>query len=240
MLHAVAAVPGCDRCPAIARYRAVLPAGELLFCGHHTREHLARLLEIGPGWARFPTHHPVGRCSRYGPARCTRPAPPGERTMNMTTTDITGVRNTALVQMARDLVLLVARVGLGVMMVVHAKLEYDFGGGSLAGVGKLFEQAGVPLPAITGPANMLGELIGGIAMILGLAVPVVGVLMALNMAGAWIFVHTSGLFSMDHNGPELVIALGLLSLVLAVTGSGRFGLDHLIVRRLRRRSRTTA
>ncbi|MHA6793858.1 DoxX family protein [Pseudonocardia bannensis] len=158
----------------------------------------------------------------------------------MTTTDITGVRNTALVQMARDLVLLVARVGLGVMMVVHAKLEYDFGGGSLAGVGKLFEQAGVPLPAITGPANMLGELIGGIAMILGLAVPVVGVLMALNMAGAWIFVHTSGLFSMDHNGPELVIALGLLSLVLAVTGSGRFGLDHLIVRRLRRRSRTTA
>ena len=27
-----------------------------------------------------------------------------------------------------------------------------------------------------------------------------------------------------------MIAIGLLSLVLAVTGSGRFGLDHLIVR----------
>jgi putative oxidoreductase len=53
-------------------------------------------------------------------------------------------------------------------------------------------------------------------------------------------VHTSDLFAMDHNGPELVTALGLLSLVLAVTGSGRFGLDHLIVRRLRRTSRTTA
>ena len=58
------------------------------------------------------------------------------------------------------------------------------------------------------------------------------------MAGAWIFVHTSVLFAMDRNGPELVIALGLLSLVLAVTGSGRFGLDHVIVRRLRRGSRT--
>jgi putative oxidoreductase len=45
---------------------------------------------------------------------------------------------------------------------------------------------------------------------------------------------------MDHNGPEVVIALGLLSLVLAVTGSGRFGLDHLIARRLRRTSRTAA
>jgi putative oxidoreductase len=154
----------------------------------------------------------------------------------MTITDRIGfARNTALAQTTRDLVLLVVRVGLGVIMVAHAKLEYDFGG-SLAGVGRLFAQAGVPLPAVTGPANVLFEVVGGIAMTLGAAVPVVGVLMALTMAGAWAFVHTSGLFALDHNGPELVIALGLLSLVLAVTGSGRFGLDHLIVRRLRRRA----
>jgi len=145
-----------------------------------------------------------------------------------------GVRRSApIVRTARDVVLLVARIGLGVMMLAHAKLEYDFGG-SLTGVGELFKQAGVPLGAITGPANVLFELIGGIAMILGLAVPLVGVLMAVNMAGAWIFVHTSGLFAMDHNGPELVITLGLLSLVLAVTGSGRLGLDHLIVRSRRK------
>ena len=154
----------------------------------------------------------------------------------MTITDRIGfARNTALAQTTRDLVMLVVRVGLGVIMVAHAKLEYDFGG-SLAGVGQLFAQAGVPLPALTGPANVLFEVVGGIAMILGAAVPIVGVLMALNMVGAWVFVHTSGLFAMDHNGPELVIALGLLSLVLAVTGSGRFGLDHVIVRRLRRRA----
>ena len=154
----------------------------------------------------------------------------------MTITDRIGfARNTALIQTIRDLVLLVVRVGLGLIMVAHAKLEYDFGG-SLAGVGRLFAQAGVPLPAVTGPANVLFELVGGIAMILGAAVPVVGLLMALNMAGAWAFVHTSGLFAMDHNGPELVIALGLLSLVLAVTGSGRFGLDHVLVRRLRGRA----
>ncbi|MGH8571068.1 MAG: DoxX family protein [Gammaproteobacteria bacterium] len=144
-------------------------------------------------------------------------------------------RGSHVVRTARDVVLLVARVGLGVLMVWHAKVEYDFGG-SVSGVGTLFDQAGVPLAAIAGPANLFGELIGGIALILGLAVPVIGVLMALNMAGAWIFVHTSGLYSLDHNGPELVIALGLLSLVLAVYGSGRFGLDHLIVRRARRRS----
>jgi putative oxidoreductase len=158
----------------------------------------------------------------------------------MTTGNSTGVRQSPpIVQTARDLLLLVARIGLGVMMLAHAKLEYDFGG-SLAGVGQLFAQSGVPLPAITGPANVIFEFVGGIAMILGLAVPIVGVLMALNMAGAWIFVHTGGLFAMDHNGPELVITLGLLSLVLAVTGSGRIGLDHLIVTRARRKAATAA
>ncbi|MGR6963433.1 DoxX family protein [Geodermatophilus sp. URMC 61] len=158
----------------------------------------------------------------------------------MTTTDRTRLTgDTVLTQTTRDLVLLVARVGLGVLMVAHAKVEYDFGG-SLAGVGGLFTEAGVPLGALTGPANVLFELVGGIAMIIGAAVRVVGVLMALNMVGAWVFVHTSGLYAMDRNGPETVIAIGLLSLVLAVTGSGRLGLDHLIARRLHRTSRTAA
>jgi putative oxidoreductase len=150
----------------------------------------------------------------------------------------TGIRqDSPTVRVARDLVLLLARIGLGIIMIAHAKLEYDFGGGSLAGVGQLFAQSGVPLPAVTGPANVLLEFVGGIAMILGLAVPIVGVLMAVNMVGAWVLVHTSPLFSMDHNGPELVITLALLSLVLAAVGSGRFGLDHLIITRTRRRGR---
>jgi len=149
-----------------------------------------------------------------------------------TTYRITHTRDTALVRAVRDVVLLVARIGLGVIMLAHAKLEYDFGG-SLAGVGRLFAESGVPLAALTGPANVLFEFVGGVAMLLGVAVRVVGVLMALNMAGAWGLVHASCLFAIDHNGPETVIAIGLLSLVLAATGSGRFGLDHLVARRRR-------
>jgi hypothetical protein len=52
---------------------------------------------------------------------------------------------TAMSNAARDLVLLLARIGLGVLMVAHAKLEYDFAGGSIAGVGTLFQKSGVPL-----------------------------------------------------------------------------------------------
>jgi putative oxidoreductase len=143
------------------------------------------------------------------------------------------------VQTARDLTLLLGRVGLAVLMIAHAKLEYDYGG-SIAGVGQLFAQAGVPLAALTGPANLLLEAIGGVALILGLAVRVIGVLMALNMLGAWVLVHPTALYAADHTGPETVIAIGLLSLVLAVTGSGRFGLDHLIANRRARRSSSRA
>ncbi|HVE97472.1 MAG TPA: DoxX family protein [Pseudonocardiaceae bacterium] len=156
----------------------------------------------------------------------------------MTTVDSSSaVRTTGVPTVMHDLVLLVARVGLGVMMIAHAKVEYDYGG-SLGGVVEAFGQSGVPLPAIAGPANLFGELIGGALLILGFGVPVIGVLMAVNMVGAWIFVHTSGLFAFDRNGPELAIALGLLSLVLAVTGSGRFGVDHLVVGRARRSTKT--
>ncbi|MGH3934200.1 MAG: DoxX family protein [Pseudonocardiaceae bacterium] len=149
-------------------------------------------------------------------------------------------KRTADVSVTRDLVLLLARIGLGVLMVMHAKLEYDFAGGSIAGVGELFEKSGVPLATITGPANVLFEFVGGAAMILGLAVLPVSMLMALNMVGAWIFVHAGGLYALDHTGPELVITLGLLSLVLAVSGAGRLGLDHLILRGVRRRRVGTA
>ena len=69
----------------------------------------------------------------------------------MTTEGTTKIRpsSTAL-QTTRDVVLLISRVGLGVLMLAHAKLEYDFGGGSLAGVGTLFEQSGFRCPRSAG------------------------------------------------------------------------------------------
>jgi hypothetical protein len=37
----------CDRCPARARVRAELPAGELHFCNHHARQHRECLAAAG-------------------------------------------------------------------------------------------------------------------------------------------------------------------------------------------------
>jgi hypothetical protein len=40
------AIDRCDRCGAAAQVRAILGTGELLFCGHHAREHEAKLKEL--------------------------------------------------------------------------------------------------------------------------------------------------------------------------------------------------
>jgi hypothetical protein len=36
----------CDRCGAQAYIRAILPSGELLFCGHHGRDAMAGLRDV--------------------------------------------------------------------------------------------------------------------------------------------------------------------------------------------------
>ena len=44
---ALIATDRCDRCGAAAAVRVALASGgELLFCGHHSREHLPKLAEI--------------------------------------------------------------------------------------------------------------------------------------------------------------------------------------------------
>ncbi|RIJ76244.1 hypothetical protein D1871_12360 [Nakamurella silvestris] len=44
---ALTAADRCDRCGAAASVRAVLSTGgELLFCGHHARQHASRLEEM--------------------------------------------------------------------------------------------------------------------------------------------------------------------------------------------------
>ena len=44
---ALIATDRCDRCGAAAAVRVVLASGgELLFCGHHSREHLPKLAEL--------------------------------------------------------------------------------------------------------------------------------------------------------------------------------------------------
>ncbi|MFD0687157.1 DoxX family protein [Actinomadura fibrosa] len=128
-----------------------------------------------------------------------------------------------------DAGLLVGRVALGVVFVAHGwqKLN-DLGH---AGVTKMFDGLGIPLPGLAAHFATWVELLGGIALIAGVLVPLAGLLLAADMAGAFWYVHMDkGLFA-DKGGYELVLVLGASALLLALTGAGRFSVDALLWRR---------
>lgn len=127
-----------------------------------------------------------------------------------------------------DVLLLVARVAVGVVFVAHGWQKFtDFG---IAGTTQAFEGMGIPAPAITAPLAAAVELGGGVLLILGVLTPIAGAVLALQMLGAAVFVHfENGVFTAD-NGWELVGALAMAALVLAVVGPGRISLDGVLVK----------
>jgi putative oxidoreductase len=138
---------------------------------------------------------------------------------------------------ARDVALLAARVGLGVIFVAHGWQKFATWG--MAGTASSFAQMGVPLPEVSAWFSATVELVGGAALVLGAAVPVFGVLLAFVMTGALVIVHAgSGIF-VDQGGFELVLALGAGALVLAAVGPGRWSIDAMVAPRLAQVSERT-
>jgi putative oxidoreductase len=146
------------------------------------------------------------------------------------------MRNRALF----DIVALPARTAVGVVFIFHGWRKIQVGVNS---TGKTFHSLGVPLPTASAVYSTFVELLGGTALIVGLGLPVAGVLLFLDMAGAFVFVNGgNGLFVADrgadvaHQGFELVLVLGLAGLLFAVGGGGELTLDRwLLLRRAARR-----
>ncbi|RFS86735.1 DoxX family protein [Actinomadura spongiicola] len=128
-----------------------------------------------------------------------------------------------------DIGLLIGRLAVGVVFVAHGwqKLN-DMGHGNVT---KFFESVDVPMASLSAYYATWVELAGGIALIVGVVTPIVGLLLAIDMAGAFLFVHKgNGMFVAD-NGYELVLALGGTAILLALAGAGRFSVDGLLFNR---------
>lgn len=117
----------------------------------------------------------------------------------------------------RDVTILLARLVVGVTFVLHAYQKFVLNG--ISGVGAGFEQMGIPLPAAAAWFTALVELLGGLALILGVLMPVAGVLLAAVMLGALVTAHLgSGFFATD-GGFEYVLVLAATSLALGFSGT---------------------
>ena len=136
-----------------------------------------------------------------------------------------------------DVALLIARIALGVVFVAHgAQKVFTWG---VSGTAEAFAGMGVPAPQASALFAAVVELVAGAALLLGLAPPVVGLLLALDMLGAFVLVHAPNGVFVDAGGDELVAALGAGALVLAAVGAGRLSVDHALAH-LRGSRRTDA
>jgi putative oxidoreductase len=132
---------------------------------------------------------------------------------------------------------LVARVTLGLVMLPHGaqKALGWFGGEGLRATVEQMSQQGIPVAlALTVVA---GELLGSLALLVGLLGRVAAAAIALNMLGAIVLVHMSNGFFMNWTGTKSgegfeyhLLAMGL-ALVVLIKGSGALSIDRALKHR---------
>lgn len=121
----------------------------------------------------------------------------------------------------KDIGLLILRLGAGAILVYHGWGKLFGGAPGMEMFTGMVQGMGFPLPGFFAWCAALTEFFGGLALILGLATPVFGVLSAIVMLVAFIGVKNTSLPAGDAD-------LAILSIVLALVamGAGKISLDH--------------
>jgi putative oxidoreductase len=120
--------------------------------------------------------------------------------------------------------LLISRIILGLSFFIHGLVKFQGGIGNIAG---WFDSMGIPGFLAYAVATI--ELVGGLAMILGLGTRIVAVLFGIIMIAAIFTVKLSAGFLGNGQmvGYELELILLALSALLALSGSRLYSLEQL-------------
>ena len=127
--------------------------------------------------------------------------------------------------------LAILRVVVGIVFLVHGFQKLFLMG--FGGVAGMMEGLGVPAPGMFAVILTLVELLGGLALILGLFTRVAAIPLAIDMLVAILTVHLPNGFSAVNGGYEFTLVLLAASIALAVAGSGEAALDRMLATRMK-------
>lgn len=120
-----------------------------------------------------------------------------------------------------DVAPLVLRIAVGLVFAMHGYQKLSGGG-----FGGMLASLGVPAAGFFGALVTWVELLGGIALILGLLTHWSAKLLAIDMLVAFFLVHVSNGFWLSNGGYEFVIVLFAAAVSLLITGPGKWSLDE--------------
>lgn len=143
---------------------------------------------------------------------------------------------TAVLHVLRDIALLLARVGLGLAMVIHGWLRWQYPGQGVEKQIEFLNTFGTPYAAVAAWSNIVLELVGGIFLIAGFLTPLVGAAVVVqqvlmiaytNWFRGWDLLNPDGTY---NGGYEYNVLIGLFALLFVVFGAGRISIDRLFRR----------
>ena len=117
---------------------------------------------------------------------------------------------------------LILRVSMGVLFIAHGLLKVLVF--TIPGTVAFFESLG--LPAIAAYATIAAELIGGVALILGIGTRVVALgLIPLMLGATWTHLGNGWVFSAEGGGWEFPAFWTVMLAVQALLGSGAYAVN---------------
>ena len=120
--------------------------------------------------------------------------------------------------------LTVTRIALGVILFAHGYL-LKIGTFTIAGTVGYFESIG--LPALVAYLVIGGEVIGGIAIILGIFTKLAAWLSLPILLGAtWMHLGNGWLFSAEGSGWEFPLLLVALAISVGLQGAGKYAVEN--------------
>ncbi|GAA3026928.1 DoxX family protein [Gordonia defluvii] len=133
---------------------------------------------------------------------------------------------------ARTATQLLLRITLGVVFVAHGWEKLHIKGVDKTAM--MFDKhLHIPFPAAAAHFATWAELLGGLALIVGVLLPYVGVLLAATMIGAGYYGHHDKGFWIQQNGWEFNLVLAVAVLAVGFAAPGAAAVDHYVGARRR-------
>ena len=121
-----------------------------------------------------------------------------------------------------DLALLILRLALAAVLLYHGIPKVMNFAATVGG----FQSMHMPAPSLAAGFAVLAEVVGGLLMLVGVAVDLAAILVIIDMLGAIIMVHWPNGFDFTKGGWEHPFTVLAMALVVALAGPGRMSMGR--------------